>query len=118
MYAGAASVVASLWKVDDESTAELMKRFYTTCCKRESRRRKHCGRRKTASEANPMVVTVLLGRLHSAGRIPQSDQTRTAPNRSETAISDLIGLAAMGMLLWLSYRRMRNGRRTYSSVNR
>lgn len=28
MYAGAARVMASLWKVDDEATAELMKRFY------------------------------------------------------------------------------------------
>lgn len=28
MYAGAARVVASLWKVDDEATAEVMKRFY------------------------------------------------------------------------------------------
>jgi len=28
MYAGAPRVVASLWKVDDASTAELMKRFY------------------------------------------------------------------------------------------
>jgi CHAT domain-containing protein len=29
MYAGASGVVASLWKVDDRVTAELMKHFYT-----------------------------------------------------------------------------------------
>jgi CHAT domain-containing protein len=28
MYAGSPRVVASLWKIDDRATAELMKRFY------------------------------------------------------------------------------------------
>jgi len=34
MYAGASSVVSSLWKVDDEVTAELMKHFYANMLQR------------------------------------------------------------------------------------
>ncbi len=33
IYAGASSVVASLWRVDDRATSELMKRFYTNMLK-------------------------------------------------------------------------------------
>ena len=41
MYAGATSVIATVWKVEDEATAELMKRFYTELLKNK----------KTPSEA-------------------------------------------------------------------
>ena len=34
MYAGASGVVSSLWKVDDEATSELMKRFYANMLRR------------------------------------------------------------------------------------
>jgi CHAT domain-containing protein len=37
MFAGASSVVSSLWKVDDEATAELMKHFYANMLQKKMR---------------------------------------------------------------------------------
>jgi CHAT domain-containing protein len=37
MYAGSPRVVASLWKVDDAATAELMRRFYTSMLQKKLR---------------------------------------------------------------------------------
>ena len=37
MYAGSPRVMASLWKVDDEATAELMKKFYEGILRRGQR---------------------------------------------------------------------------------
>jgi CHAT domain-containing protein/predicted negative regulator of RcsB-dependent stress response len=37
MFAGASSVVSSLWKVDDEATSELMKHFYANMLQKQMR---------------------------------------------------------------------------------
>jgi CHAT domain-containing protein len=37
MYAGAPRIVASLWRIDDRATAELMKRFYTAMLQEKMR---------------------------------------------------------------------------------
>jgi hypothetical protein len=37
MFAGASSVVSSLWKVDDEATSELMKYFYANMLQKQMR---------------------------------------------------------------------------------
>jgi CHAT domain-containing protein len=119
MYAGAASVVASLWKVDDESTAELMKRFYTNMLQKgippaEALRAAQNSIRSEPQWSSPYywAAFTLQGEYRNPIRLERAE------SNPKQALAIMIGLAAMGMLLWLSYRRMRNGSRTYSSVNR
>jgi CHAT domain-containing protein len=70
MYAGAKRVVASLWKVDDEATAELMKRFYQHMFK---------GRMPAASALNRARIEIMQAReqwrapYYWAGFILQGD---------------------------------------------
>jgi CHAT domain-containing protein len=57
MYAGARRVVASLWKVDDAPTAELMKRFYRAMLK---------GKRTPAAALREAQLEMLRSKEHAA----------------------------------------------------
>ena len=63
LYAGSRSIVASLWKVDDEATAYLMTRFYSAL-KSTSKREALA----TRADRNPQSIRILItGRRFSWG---------------------------------------------------
>ena len=70
MYAGAPRVVASLWKVDDAATAELMGEFYGAMLGGGLRPAAASARRAASHVATgTLAVAILLGRLHPARRV-------------------------------------------------
>lgn len=78
MYTGAKSVVASLWKVDDDATAELMSRFYEALLRdgsspAEALKKAKLEMRKQARWAAPFywAAFVLHGEYAEAIRIPR-----------------------------------------------
>jgi hypothetical protein len=110
MYAGAASVVASLWRVDDEATAELMKRFYTNMLQRgippaEALRAAQNSIRSEPQWSSPYywAAFTLQGEYRNPISLDGGRQNLTQ------ALIVAIGLAAIGVVLLLSYRRMRAG---------
>ncbi len=62
-YAGARSVLASLWKVEDKSTAELMKRFYGYLKGRTRERRRVAPRADRLDPLRGLLATQRLGRV-------------------------------------------------------
>jgi CHAT domain-containing protein len=69
-YAGAASVVASLWKVADESTAELMTSFY---------RNLKAGQSKDAALRAAQIDLIRSGRSRGQAHRPSSDADFSHP---------------------------------------
>ena len=110
MYAGASGVIASLWKVDDDATAELMKHFYAGLFKRNL---------SPAAALREAQLTVARNKrwqspYYWAGFVLQGQYTQTEkfrepfPGRFHVALfAALSGVILVGAPILLSRRRRR-----------
>jgi CHAT domain-containing protein len=101
MYAGASSVVASLWKVDDEATAELMKQFYTNMLQKDMRPAEALRSAQNTLRQNPEWQSphfwagfVLQGEFKEPIRMP-------VPTGAPRAVQNAVGIAFLLLLLTL-----------------
>ncbi|HEV8189639.1 MAG TPA: CHAT domain-containing tetratricopeptide repeat protein [Pyrinomonadaceae bacterium] len=99
MYAGASSVVASLWKVDDEATAELMKHFYANMLQKGMRPAEALRSAQNTLRENPAWQSphywagfVLQGEFKEPIRLPP-------PTGAPRAVQNIVGLALVLLLL-------------------
>lgn len=109
MYAGASSVVASLWKVDDEATAELMKSFYTNMLQKGMRPAEALRSAQNTLRQDPAWQSprfwagfILQGEFKEPIRVP-------APGGASRAVQNIVGIALLLLLLagiaWGLWRR-------------
>ena len=109
MYAGASSVVASLWRVDDEATAELMKNFYTNMLVKGMRPAEALRSAQNALRQNPQWQSphfwagfILQGEFKEPIRLPD-------PTGAPRAVQNTVGIALLLLLLagiaWGLWRR-------------
>jgi CHAT domain-containing protein/predicted negative regulator of RcsB-dependent stress response len=101
MYAGASSVVASLWRVDDEATAELMKQFYTNMLQKGMRPAEALRSAQNTLRQNPEWQSphfwagfVLQGEFKEPIRIP-------VPTGAPRAVQNAVGIVFLLLLLTL-----------------
>ncbi len=119
MYAGASSVVASLWEVDDEVTAELMKRFYTNMLQRGMRPAAALREAQNSIRQEPQwrspyywAAFTLQGEYRQVIKpTPARPTKKTMP---ALAVVTLVALLAGGSYLYQRRRRLR-ARGVYST---
>ena len=108
MYAGASGVIASLWKVDDDATAELMKHFYDALFQK--------GMTPAAALRDAQLTLSQNKRWESpyywAGFVIQGQYTETQrfsepfPSRTQLLLlAGTGGILLLGLMFWLRRRR-------------
>jgi len=111
MHAGASSVVASLWKVDDEATAELMKYFYTNMLKKGMRPAAALRDAQNALRQNPQWSSphywagfTLQGEFKDQIKLPPPT---TAPRAVQNAVGAGLLITLLAGIGWGYWRRRR-----------
>ena len=123
MYAGASSVLASLWKVDDEATSELMKLFYNNMLKRKMtpaaalREAQNSIRQKPEWKAPYYWAGFTLQGEYRQIIRPTSHQGNNTLYRAIAITGALMLL--IGAASWYRYRRLREqGKVSYSTTKK
>ena len=122
LHAGASSVVASLWEVDDEVTAELMKRFYDNMLRRGMRPAAALREAQNSIRQEPQwrspyywAAFTLQGEYRQVIKPPSAGATPTA--RLPAVAVALMALLAGGSYVYLR-RRSRRARSGYSTTKK
>jgi CHAT domain-containing protein/tetratricopeptide (TPR) repeat protein len=109
MYAGASGVVASLWQVDDEATAELMKVFYENMLQQGMRPSDALRAAQNSIRQQPKWRAP----YYWAGFTLQGEYRQTIEPQARGLASVWIALSVVGFfvvaagVLWYGYRRSR-----------
>ena len=109
MHAGASSVAATLWKVDDNATSHLMDHFYTNMLQKKMRPADALRAAQNALRQDPRwqsphfwAAFTLQGEYQNTIRIPPPTGT---PRSVQNAVGIILVLLLLGGIAWGFWRR-------------